>query len=122
MPKHRRDRRIPLDTQFTLWLEFEVLTGVNPDDDFCNIAITPSNGEVYALNVWTYKLLERLNLSNRRTGDNLGGKYLEPPDLFIERLDRQLFTEVVADLIRRDRLRAEWRVEPSDDPLDDADC
>lgn len=103
----------PMDTAFTLWLEFEHWTpnaDDDPTDEFCNVRITLPNGAVYALNVWTYKFLQRAIEQARRDGENLGGQYLEPPDLFVERLDRKLLEAVFADLIQRDALLEQWKV------------
>ena len=35
-----------------------------------------------------------------------------PPDLFVDRMDRELLESVVADLIESDQLRDEWLVKP----------
>ncbi len=129
MPTDRRSKRRLPDVAFTLWLEFELwrpmpeigpqANAFDPEDEFCNISITLATGERYALNVWTYNYLARARQDDRATGDNLSGKYLLPPDLFVERLDRQLLEEVVADLIRSGGLRAEWRAEVPDDLPED---
>jgi hypothetical protein len=57
--------------------------------------------------VWTFKFLERARSGDQQNGDNLNGKYLLPPDLFIEKLDRRLLEDVVADMIRTHSLRKE---------------
>jgi hypothetical protein len=99
------------ETGFELWLEFEEWVAKaedDPEDDFFNMKIRLANGSAYALNVWTYKFLERARRDDLQSGDGLGGKYLLPPDLFVEKLDRELLEGVVSDLIRKDRLKQEW--------------
>ena len=44
----------------------------------------------------------------RSTGDHLNGSYLLPPDLSVERLDRNLLEVVMADLIAKDGLSHQW--------------
>lgn len=123
MPGDNRSRRREADGGFTLWLEFELwqpmpelgprVNAFDAEDDFCNVLITLDTGERYALNVWTYKFFVRARQNDHENGDNLGGRYLLPPDLFVERLERPLFEAVVNDLIRGGGLRVEWRVEES---------
>lgn len=76
---------------FELWLEFEHWepTGdEDPEDDFFNMAIHLSNGLKYALNVWAFKFLVRIQREQEASGENLSGKYVLPPDLFVQKLDR----------------------------------
>jgi hypothetical protein len=97
---------------FSLWLEFEHWQPT-PDDDptnnFFNMIIVLEDGRRYALNVWTFAYFARAQAEERASGEALGGRYLLPPDLFVERLDRGLLEEVVADLLRNGDLRKEWR-------------
>ncbi len=44
----------------------------------------------------------------------LKGKYLLPPDLFVERLDRKLLEEIFAELIKDGYMRDEWLVNESE--------
>jgi hypothetical protein len=123
----RPNKRHSPNSAFELWLEFELwqprpeigpqVNKFDPEDDFCNITITFATGERYALNVWTFNYLAHARQDDRADGDGItgNGKYLLPPDLFVERLDRHLLEEIVADLIRRDTLRAEWRCDTEDD-------
>ena len=85
----------------------------DPEDDFCNVRIDLSNSEAYALNVWTFKYLERTHREYHHTGENLGGRYLIGPDLLVTRLDRATLEAVFSDLVQTERLKQEWRV-----PLD----
>ena len=100
-------------TSFTLWLEFEQWESSpsdDPEDDFCNVHIGLPDGEAYALNVWTFKYLERARREDQRTGEGLNGRYLVSPDLFVARLDRPAMEAVFADLIRTGQLKREWQV------------
>jgi hypothetical protein len=97
---------------FSLWLEFEHLQPTpdeDPANDFFNMIIVLADGQRYALNVWTFAYFARAQAEDRASGEALGGRYLLPPDLFVERLDRGLLEEVVADLLRNGGLRKEWR-------------
>ncbi len=100
-------------TPFTLWLEFEhweAKIDDDPEDGFCNVRIDLSNGEAYALNVWTFKCLERTHWENYHTGENLGGRYLIGPDLLVMRLDRATIEEAFSDLVQAAQLKQEWRL------------
>jgi hypothetical protein len=108
------------ETKFDLWLEFEHWEwkeGDDPEDDFFNMHIQLANGETYALNVWTFKFFSRLRQGYQESGENLSGKYLVAPDLFVERLDRNLVTEVVRDLVSNHGLKIEWLVPESEEEL-----
>jgi hypothetical protein len=97
---------------FELWLEFEHWQPTpedDPADDFFNMIIRLEDGRRYALNVWTFAYFTRALAETRATGEALSGRYLLPPDVFVERLDRGLLEEVVADLLRNGGLREEWR-------------
>ena len=99
---------------FTLWLEFEHWTP-SPDEDaprreFFNMSVTLPNGQRYALNVWTYGYFERARAEAATEPETLGGRFLEPPDLFVEGMDRGLLEIVVANLIANGRMRPEWLV------------
>ena len=104
------------DTQFDLWLEFEHWqpeADDDPEDDFFNMALRLPDGRAYALNVWTFRFLERARLDDQQSGEALNGKYLLPPDLFVERLDRKLMEEIATDLIKRGQLLDDWLI-PAD--------
>jgi hypothetical protein len=102
-----------ISTNFSLWLEFEHWIASNEFDPECdgfNMKITLDTGEMYALNVWTYKLVERIYQTMVREDENLRGAYLLPPNLFVQRLDRNLIEAVVSELIKADNLQEVWRV------------
>ncbi len=105
--------------RFDLWLEFEqweAQEGDDPEDDFFNMLVTLSNGKKYALNAWTFNSLRGMVKDCQETGECMQGAYLLPPDLFVQRLDRDLIEKVVCDLIANDGLKGEWEV-PEDDDL-----
>lgn len=96
---------------FDLWLEFEEWLpsdGDDPESDFFNMGIRLANGTSYALNVWTFKYLQQVRERSKQIDPNFGGKYLVPPDLLVERLDRKLLEEVVKDLIQNNELKDGW--------------
>ncbi|MCL4264558.1 MAG: hypothetical protein KJ069_15145 [Anaerolineae bacterium] len=100
-------------SSFELWLEFELWVSeptFDPYDDFSNMLISFVDGRKFALNVWTFNALEQAKVTQELESPELTGKYLLPPDLFVEKLDRQLLEQVVTDLIRSVQLREEWLV------------
>lgn len=102
---------------FELWLEFEHWVPNeqdNLDNDFFNMHVILPDGKKYTLNVWTFKYLEQARCEVKDTGEYLGGKYLLPPDLFVERLDRKLLEEIFAELIKDGYMKDEWLVNESE--------
>jgi hypothetical protein len=102
------------DERFELWLEFEhwpPQESHDPEDDIFNMQIALRGGKKYALNVWTYKAIWRAVKECQDSGECLDGSYLEPPDLFVQRLDRKLLEQVVADLIAQGGLKEDWESE-----------
>ncbi len=100
---------------FTLWLEFEHWKSSpddDPEDEFCNVRIDLSSGEAYALNVWTFKYLERAHREDQHTRENMRGSYLVAPDLLVTRLDRATLEEVFTELVRTKQLKQEWQIPP----------
>lgn len=97
--------------QFVLWLEFELWKDESDlENDFFNMTVTLDDGRTYALNVWTFKFFERARDIDRITDCCLGGRYLVAPDLFVERFDRKLMEQIVADLIHTEGMKNEWLV------------
>ncbi len=96
-----------------LWLEFEWWTRDegSTDDDAFNMQVQLQNGTTYALNVWTFKALERFHRMDQTTGENLHGQYLIPPDLIVDRLDRQIVQEIITDLLRTKQMKDKWIVD-----------
>ncbi|RYE75994.1 MAG: hypothetical protein EOO74_09155 [Myxococcales bacterium] len=111
---HRRSHFVP---DFSLWLEFELWEDPPDAADFANVKIILSDGRVYAANVWTHDFFAQAVAEDARTGQNLGGLYLIPPDLFVRRLTRDDITRTVEQLLREHQwdLPTPWRVEPDDE-------
>ena len=87
---------------FKLWLEFEE---VDPDkwdiqNEFANIHIDLPDGRHYGVNIWTYKFLETVIKSDQKSGENLNGLYLIPPDLFVKELTRECVEKTIEDLLK----------------------
>lgn len=101
---------------FQLWLEFELWrdggNSDNPTDDFFNMHVTLDDGRKYALNVWTIGAFTRLAAEAKSEPDCLSGAYMLPPDLFVDRMDRELLESVVVDMIETDQMRDGWLVDP----------
>ena len=102
--------------KFELWLEFELwrASGDTDDasDDFFNMEITLEDGRKYALNVWTIGSFTRLAAEAKTESDCLRGAYMLPPDLFVDRMNRELLESIVADMLETGQMRDEWLVEP----------
>lgn len=102
-------------TDFELWLEFE--TGDPGDqpanrgsENFANIVIKLPDGRRYCLNVWTFDFLPlaRYSWPYEKNAGEIPAKYVIPPDLFVERLDRTTIQAVVSDMLAVGDLRTEW--------------
>ena len=111
------------EPEFELWLEWENLESSDvfapwdnddPKDAFFNMGVRLLGGRFYGLNVWTYRFLERAHQEDEKTGENLGGAYLLPPDLFVARRDRPLLEAVVRDILRTG-VPASWQLEVAED-------
>lgn len=89
---------------FILWLEFEHVQGLDPENDFCNIHVDLRDGRHYGINVWTYKFLETTINAARTSGGNLGGLYLTPPDLLVRELTRDCIQQTIQDLLKQGNL------------------
>ena len=100
-------------TEFKLWLEIEIGEKAEPanrpTENFCNVVVNCEDGRRYALNVWTYDFLpiaRRESLAGTLLVDP--SKYVLPPDLFVERLERKLIEEVFRQLFANDEMKDEW--------------
>jgi hypothetical protein len=105
---------------FTLWLEFEHvdfasrwddetqkqgLPGTwNRENECCNIGVTLPDGRHYGLNVWTYTFLATAVATAAAHGENLGGAYEIPPDLFVRKFTRPCLEATIADLLLKGNL------------------
>jgi hypothetical protein len=107
-------------TDFELWLEFETdpdQTANRATENFANIVITMSDGRRYCLNVWTFDFLPlaRYSWPYEKQADEVPAKYVIPPDLFVERLDRITIQAVVSDMVAAGELRNEWLCRDAED-------
>jgi hypothetical protein len=92
--------------QFKLWLEFEEVDPKNWDveNEFANIHVDLPDGRHYGLNVWTFKFFESSIKQDRESGENLGGLYQTPPDLFVKELTRDCIEKTISDLLEKGNL------------------
>jgi hypothetical protein len=74
------------------------------------MTITLSSGSKYALNVWTYSYLQSAKEEARSENEHVGGIYMPAPDVFVEKLDRELIEVMADDMIRNHLLKEEWLV------------
>jgi hypothetical protein len=90
-------------SDFTLWLEFEEVEPGNWDteNEFTNIHVDLPDGRHYGINVWTYKFLETAIKLDQASGDNLGGLYQTPPDLFVKELTRECIQKTIENLLKK---------------------
>lgn len=88
---------------FTLWLEFEEVDFGEYDieNEFCNIHVDTREGIRYGINVWTFKYLETARQLDTQEGNNAGGIYICPPDLFVKELTRPCIEKAIEDLLKR---------------------
>jgi hypothetical protein len=104
---------------FELWLEFEQWQREpddDPTDDFFNMQVRLEGGRKYAMNVWTFKFLQRAIYP--WSYEETAGKpeeYVLPPDLFVEQLDRDLLERVVKLMLTKGEMKSEWLC-PPDEP------
>jgi hypothetical protein len=90
-------------TDFKLWLEFEEVDPSSWDieNDFAIIHVDLLDGRHYGLNIWTYKFFETAINDDICKKNNLDGKYLIPPDLFVKELTRDCIQQAIADLLKK---------------------
>jgi len=88
-----------------LWIEAEHIS--EDVDDFCNIAVYLSNGQRYALNVWTFDFFATAQGDGEmHASPAVKHLYMHPPDLFVKDLSRATLERVVVDMIEQGRLPA----------------
>jgi hypothetical protein len=104
---------------FELWLEFEHWVAEpcdDPTDDFFNMLVRLADGRRYALNVWTFKFLQKARYPwPYQVGTGVPEEYLLPPDLFVERLDRGLMERVISQMLAKDEMKPEWLCPPEEE-------
>lgn len=73
--------------------------------------MTLQTGEVYALNVWTFAFFDVARRhGEERASQDLAGRYLLPPDLFVAELSRATIESVINDLLQRGTMPADCLV------------
>jgi hypothetical protein len=103
---------------FKLWLETEEYKTApdfdDPCDNFCNIAVTLADGRRYAMNVWTFDFLPfaRYDWPYEIVAEKEPAKYVLPPDLFVERLDRASIEAVIVQLLANNEMNPAWLCPP----------
>jgi hypothetical protein len=113
-------------SDFELWLEFELGDPDEPSnsatENFANITITLSDGRKYCLNVWTFDFvpLARYPWPYKKPIDQAPARYVIPPDLLVERLDRVTIEAAVSEMLAEGELNPEWLCK-EDSKEDDAE-
>jgi hypothetical protein len=109
-----------MSSSFELWLETEegdpTQPANSPIENFCNINVTLSDGRRYALNVWTFDFLPlaRYRWPYAVKAGQALAKYVHPPDLFVERLDRSTIESVVTQLLENQEMKSDWLCPPDE--------
>ncbi len=106
-----------MNPKFELWLEIELgdpsQQANRPPENFCNISVTLPDRRRYALNVWTFDflLLARYPWPYELGVEHAPAKYVLPPDLFVERLDRATIEVVISEMLANNQMKSEWLCE-----------
>lgn len=85
-----------------IWIEIEELESNNHDyyNDNTDVIVTFTDETRYVSSFVTYKNVETLTSKNRKTGENLNGKYFWVSDMIlIEDVTRASIEQVIQDLI-----------------------
>lgn len=102
---------------FELWLETEIGKPDHPAnrrrENFFNVVVTLENGRRYAFNVWTFDFLplSRYSWPYEPNENAQQADYVQPPDLFVESLDREVIHRIITELIATDKMKCEWQVD-----------
>jgi hypothetical protein len=89
----------------TIWIESEdkgpIIGGQLYTDDNSDVIVTFTDDKRYVATFFTYDNVKTLTEKNKRTGEQLGGKYFWASDMIlVERVDRDTIENVIADLIK----------------------
>lgn len=116
------------DVEFDLWLETELWMehggdphqpANRPTENFSNLSVTLKDGRVYALNVWTFDFIPLARLdwpyAYDATKQQPLARYLLPPDLLVERLDRDTLNGIIKTMLTRGEMKPEWLSEHNED-------
>jgi len=79
------------------------------DEEYFILQIDCASGDLYELTMCTDAYLARVRQQDRESGDRLSGQYLLVPDLVANK-DVTLIEQIIADLIRTQRLRESWLI------------
>jgi hypothetical protein len=98
---------------FNLWIEVEIGDKDQPanqlTENFCNVVVECEDGRRYALNVWTFDFLPLARYPwPHSTGLGEPANYLLPPDLFVERLDRETIEQAISQLFQDGEMKEGW--------------
>lgn len=109
------------EVEFDLWLETELWMehggdphqpANRPTENFCNVIVMLQDGRRYALNVWTFDFIPLARLdwpyAYDATKQQPLAPYLLPPDLLVERLDRDTLNGIIKTMLMRGELKSEW--------------
>ena len=85
---------------------YEIIRITETEDIFDgneDIFVKFSNGDEYVATFFTYKNIETLRQKNRKTGEELSGKYFWASDMIlIDNLSLETIKEVIDDLLKND--------------------
>jgi hypothetical protein len=104
---------------FELWLETEIgepnQAANRPTENYCNINVLLPDGRRYVLNVWTFDFLPfaRYDWPYEMAEGQEPAKYVLPPDLFVERLDRSTIEAVIRELLVNNEMNPAWLSPPN---------
>ncbi len=102
------------EPSFEFWFSYpcEVTPSgmIGPDEELFTLRIDCASGDLYELTVCTDSYLARVRLEDRESRDRLHGQYRLLPDLVVANKDVRVIEQIVADLIRTQRLRPEWLI------------
>ena len=108
--------------KFDLWLEVETGDPLDqpanrPNENFSIIEVKLQDGRRYALNVWTFDFLTlaRYPWPYEIDESKEPAKYLFPPDLFVEKLERNTIESIITQLLKNGEMKEEWLCKDSED-------
>jgi len=114
-----KQKEIP---KFDLWLEVETGEPLDqpanrPNENFGNIEVKLQDGRRYALNVWTFDFLPlaRYPWPYEIDESEEPAIYLLPPDLFVEKFDRETIENIVVQLLQNNEMKDEWLCKDDED-------
>ncbi len=77
----------------------------NYENDNTDVIVTLTNDEKYVGSFFTYSNIHEITAKNKRTGENLSGKYFWASDMIlVDRCSREDIEQVLNELIQQDEL------------------